>query len=66
VKGAGASLLVIVGLSLAIGLFFYAYSEPLTEGETLIVVLVCTLLVLAGRRLWGRVQTLWRGAGNDR
>jgi hypothetical protein len=59
-KGVGASLLLIVGLSAAVWLFFYAYSMRLDREGTMVVVLVCTLLVLASRWLWGRVQKLWR------
>jgi hypothetical protein len=61
-KGGRASLLVIVGLSIAVWLFYYNYSDAarLNAEETLFVVLACTVLVLGGRQLWGRLQKLWR------
>jgi len=59
-KGGAASLLIIVSLSVAVWLFFDSYSMRLDSEGTLVVVLICTLLVLAGRWLWGHVQQLWR------
>jgi hypothetical protein len=59
-KGVAASLLIIVGLSVAVWLFFDSYSMRLDSEGTLVVVLICTLLVLAGRWLWGHVPKLWR------
>lgn len=64
--GIGASVVIIVGLSVAVWLFFDSYSLRLDEQGTLVVVLICTLVVLAGRWLWGRVQKVWRSADNGR
>lgn len=66
-KGFRASLLMITGLSLAVWLFYYNYSDAarLNAGETLFIVLVCTVLVLGSRRLWEGMQKLWRRGGNE-
>lgn len=54
-----ASLLAIVGLSLAVWLYFYGYA-PLAAEETVVVVLACALLVLGVRWLWSRALQLGR------
>ncbi|MBB3189545.1 hypothetical protein [Halomonas cerina] len=56
------TLLTIAALSLVVWLFYYGYA-PLSTEETVVVVLACSVLVLAGRwagrwlrRLWQRVR----------
>jgi hypothetical protein len=59
-KAVGGVLLIITGLSVGVWLFFNSYSMRLDREDTLVVVLICTLLVLAGRWVWSRAQKFWR------
>jgi hypothetical protein len=65
VKGVGASLLLIVVLSLAVWVLIDSYSKRLERDETVVIVLLCTLLVLAGRWLWGRMPKMRKGGENE-
>jgi hypothetical protein len=58
VKGVGGRLLLIVILSLAVWTLFDSYSKRPDLDETVVIVLICTLLVLAGLWLWARIQKM--------
>lgn len=53
------TILTIAALSLAVWLFYYGYATLSTE-ETVVVVLACTVLVLAGRWAGRRLLRLWQ------
>ncbi len=55
-KGSVATTFVIIGLALAIWVFFYVKSSPLDPSETTVVVGLCVVVVLSGKWIWARVR----------
>ncbi len=47
---------VITALALAIWVFFYLVSAPLTAPETTVVVGLCAAVVLSGKWIWARLR----------
>jgi len=63
VKGAGTRLLIIIGLSLVAWVLCSYWKQP-NQAETVVIVLICTLLVLVSLWLWERIQRIWRRGAN--
>ena len=62
-KASLGTTVAIIALSLAVWVFFYVVSpgEPLTPGETSVVVGVCAVIVLSAKWIWARLHKAKEG-----